>query len=62
LLTSDDLGEGLDKSVDDLVAHHLGVGGVAGGRLHDDEPVLEVASVEEDRLLGRAVVGEFLRY
>jgi len=54
-LTPDDLGEGLDVAIDDLVARDVGVAGIARGRLHDDEPVLEVAPVEEDGLLGRAV-------
>jgi len=49
------LGEGLNVAIDDLVARDVGVGGVTRRRLHDDEPVLEVAPVEEDRLLGRAV-------
>ena len=51
----DDLGEGLDIAIDYLVARNIGVGGVTRRRLHDDEPVLEVAPVEEDRLLGRAI-------
>lgn len=54
-LTPDDLGESLDIAIDDLVACDVGVGGVTRRRLHDDEPVLEVAAVEEDRLLGRAI-------
>jgi len=48
------LGEGLNLALDDLVARDVGVGGVTRRRLHDDEPVLKVAPVEEDRLLGRA--------
>jgi len=48
------LGEGLNVAIDDLVACDVGVGGVTRRRVHDDEPVLKVAPVEEDRLLGRA--------
>ena len=48
------MGEGLDIAIDDLVARNVGVGGVTRRWLHDDEPVLEVAPVEEDHLLGRA--------
>ena len=55
MIPPDDLGEGLDVAIDDLVARDVGVAGIARGRLHDDEPVLEVAPVEEDGLLGRAV-------
>jgi hypothetical protein len=54
-IPSDNLGEGLDVAVDDLVTRGLRVGAVAGRRLHDDEPVLEVASIKEDRLLWRPV-------
>ena len=55
LIPPDDLGEGLDVAIDDLVARDVGVAGIARGRLHDDEPVLKIASIEEDGLLGRAV-------
>ena len=50
-IPSDDGSEGLDVGLDHLLLGWLGV----GGELHDDEPVLVVAAVEEDRLLGRAV-------
>jgi hypothetical protein len=54
-IPSDDLGERLDVAVDDLFAGDVGVRGIPRRCIHDDEPVLEVASVEEDNLLGRAV-------
>ncbi len=44
-IPSNDLGEGFDVAVDNLIAGGLGVGGIAGGRVHDDQPVLEVAPV-----------------
>jgi hypothetical protein len=43
--------EGLDVGVDHLFLGGLGV----GGEPHEDEPVLVVAAVEEDGLLGRPV-------
>lgn len=48
---SENLGEGFDIRIDHLVLGGLGV----FGELHDDEPVLVVAAVEEDRLLRRTV-------
>jgi len=50
LFTLDDLGEGLDVRIDDVVAGEVGLRG-----LQHDEPRLEVAAIEEDRLLGGSI-------
>jgi len=47
LVTSYDLGEGLEIGLDHLLARWLGV-----GELHGDEPVLVVAPLEEDLIGG----------
>jgi len=54
---SNDFGEDLDVRVDDLLSRDVGISGIPGGRLHDNEPVLEVTAIEaggrEDVVVGR---------
>lgn len=51
MLPSDDLGQCFDVAIDDVIAC-----GVSLGLLHDDEPVFEVAAVEQDGFF-RGTVG-----